>query len=199
MIVERSQITHALAAKATEFRFPAEYPHPPEEGVGELAPVRAGQGKEPVFWVHVTNWFFDDDTDEYVVEFRKVPAPDVPRLLMPAARPKGSELGYTDKAYLSLRDEPECVDVETAERFARDGRERDERAARLRSKRAQRDRELLSLEERMVNARRAARMNEVDVHAELRVLRKFQMQSRSPAAIDRQLKLLEGRAFRDAA
>lgn len=90
MILPKDQIRAILKGKR-EIRFPDDYEHPVEEGPNEVAPVRAAAGREPVCWVVVKAWTFDDETGEYVVEVERAPAPDTPRLLTsrtPVERPR---------------------------------------------------------------------------------------------------------------
>lgn len=143
MILPKPQV-QAILKGAREARFPANYEHPAEEGKGEVAPVRTAAHKEPTCWVIVEGWGFDDETEEYVIELRRCPAPDVPRMLVPMGR-AGDGLGYTDKAYLAMRDEPECVDAATQKRIAEQGWA----GFNEREKQRHIDRRLLALEERL--------------------------------------------------
>lgn len=124
MILPKPEV-QAILKGAREIRFPSDYAHPVEEGTDEVAPVRTARGREPVCWVIVEGWGFDDDTDEYVIELRRCPAPDVPRLLLPAGRsPSRTEIGYTDIPGLAMRgnsDPGEAVDQTTQDKFTKEG------------------------------------------------------------------------------
>jgi hypothetical protein len=148
MILPKSIVRDILDG-AREIRLPADYEHPVEEGAGEQAPVRTAAHKDPTCWVLVTDWHFDDATDEYVIEVRRCAAPDTPRLLVPAGRtPSRTELGYTDLPAFAMRgncDPGEAVDEKAQEQITKEG------WAGFNGRERQRllDRRLLALEDRM--------------------------------------------------
>lgn len=164
MILPKAYV-HALLKGAREIRLPADYEHPVEEGTGELAPVRTAVHREPTCWVLITDWHFDDDTDEYVIEVRRCAAPDTPRMLMPKAR-AGDGLGYTSQPYMAMRDEPECVDEGMQKRISTEG------WAGFNQRQKQRllDRRLLALEERLKLAWGDGQRLGIDLSGNLRAI-----------------------------
>ncbi len=200
MIVSTIQIRAVLHRKAREFRWHQEDPNLPDtEGHGDIVPVRTARGKQPVLWVRIVDSDYDETALEYVYQVERVNAPDTPRLLTPAGRPKGSELGYTDKPYLSMTDEPEAVDQATQDRLTQAAIGRHAKRRREQSLAARRDRELLDIATRIQNAREAARHNHIDIRDDLRVVHRLQTAGRSETAIRTTLERAERRAYRDAA
>lgn len=116
---------------------------------------------------------------------------DEPRLLA-----ADSSKGYTDKPYLALADEQEAVDEYTLQLYRDRADRRHEKTVKARTKAAQIDRELLTVEERMKRARDAARLNHVDVSNDMHALR--QMLARN-ANVEAKLRLTERIAYREAA
>ena len=148
MILTKPQIADLHRGKLTELRYPIDEP-PPEEVNGVYA-VFTSRGKEPSAWVRIMGFEVwtdpDDQHEEWLLRFAKVPAPDVPRLLMyNGRRPGRTELGYTDIPAYAMRDEPEAVDEKTQKKITKDGWTgfRDRERHRIL------DRRLLALEERM--------------------------------------------------
>jgi hypothetical protein len=134
------QLTDLRAGRTVELRHPFDEDHPLTQ-----IEVRQQFRLTDHIWLELREIGADDLTEEYVYRVRRCAAPDAPRLLMPAGRPKHSELGYTDKAYLSLRDEPEAVDAATQARISGDG------WAGFNQRERQRlvDRRMLAIEERL--------------------------------------------------
>lgn len=75
------------------------------------------------------------DTLVWVIEFK--PERDTPRLLSPADRPRGDDIGYTTSVAGAMPDEPEAVDEVTQARLTRQVREREIETAQQRRRREQ--------------------------------------------------------------
>ena len=117
------------------------------------------------------------------------PHPHEPRLLA-----QDSTHGYTPDSRLALRDEPEAPPEEYVEELTLRAHTRYERGTRKRIEQARRDRELLGLEQRIVELQRAAKSNHVDVSSEVFVLRKMLARG---ASVDHKLRQAEYRAYRE--
>lgn len=107
--------------------------------------------------------------------------------------------GYTENPALALRDAGEAVDPDTLERFSFIAALRHEKTLRATTAQARRDRELLTIEQRMAKAREAARLNYVDVSGDLDLVRKYIRSGRSEQSVARRLEAAERVAYRDAA
>lgn len=120
-------------------------------------------------WLELRGWSADDEAEEYVYRLRRCAMPDAPRLLMPARRPKHSELGYTDKPYLSLRDEPECVDEKAQDNISKEG------WAGFNQRQRQRliDRRMLAIEERLKLAWGDGQRLRIDLSDSLRAVERI--------------------------
>lgn len=128
------------------------------------------------------------------------PVHDMPLLLAPAARPKHSEHGYVNNRSAALPDEPEAVPLERLDRRWTTGAgHRHTTAKRERTDTNRRLRELLSVEQRMVAAVNAAKRNEVDVSAELWLLKRTLRENRPEPAVRSRLERVERVAYRDEA
>lgn len=75
------------------------------------------------------------DTLVWVIEFK--PERDTPRLLSPADRPRGDDIGYTTTVAGAMPDEPEAVDEVTQARITRQAHERAIETAQQRRRREQ--------------------------------------------------------------
>jgi hypothetical protein len=201
MIISPTLASAVMHHKQRELRFPytAPDPHEPCDGTGELVPLRTQPGREPACWITILDSWPDDATSEYVYTIARVPTPDTPRLLTPAGRPRGSELGYTDKPYLSMIDEPEAVDPDTQEALTLAAIGRDAKRRREHSIAAQRERALLTILERIALARTAAANNGISVHSELKAVTRMHQRGRSEGLISAELERVERIAYRDAA
>jgi hypothetical protein len=129
---------------------------------------------------------------------RVAPDHDVPRLLAPAARPKGSVHGYVASSSVAMPDEPEAVPTEVLDpKWARGAEGRQRKAKKSAAERAQKDREFLSFEERLKRARDAARLNNVDVSSETFLLRRTIQRGQGDEARRRRLEAVERVAYRE--
>lgn len=152
---------------------------------------------QPTCLLRITACQFDGEG--WTVEVRPWVYEHTPRLLMPAGRPKGSELGYTDKPYLSMVDEPEAIDLRLLDKgWAETAGRRHGKARLERLDAARQARELLDRETRLANARQAAHANFVSLRDEFRVLRHMQKNGK-PAAVVTQVTRIEQIAYREAA
>lgn len=120
-----------------------------------------------------------------------------PRMLSPVGQQRASdELGYTTGT--DVLDAGECVDIAELGAVWEHGstaRHRTAHADRVAAER--KAREGLGTEARIVAARQAARLANVDVRDEIRLLRKFLKEHRSERSIATQLDKVERRAYRE--
>lgn len=112
---------------------------------------------------------------------------------------KAHELGYTENPSLALLDAGEAIDDWAQEQYAEQALQRDEQRRVKQDAAAKRARELLSIEERMVQARAAAQLNYIDISSEMFLIRRAKAKNRSEQAVIQHLEVAERRAYRDAA
>jgi hypothetical protein len=210
MILSADQIRAVKTPRNKTIRYGYEDPNLPDLGPGETVPVDTRNGNT-LFWVKIEcngscqgrceglGSYADDTAQEIVYEYRRTLPLDSPRLLTPAGRPKGSELGYTDKPYLSMIDEPEAVDQDTQDRLTLEAIGRDAKRRREQSIAARRERELLPILERIELVKAAAAQNHISVHAEVKALAHMRKRGRSEGLIQAELERVERIAYRDAA
>jgi hypothetical protein len=120
----------------------------------------------------------------------------------PIDTPTDDDLGYTSFAPSALSgtaDPGEAVPAEYQDHLVMRAMHRDTKRRREQSLAARRDRELLTVLERIDLARAAARENHVDIGTDLVLLRRSMRERRSENAISRRLEDVEARAYRDAA
>jgi hypothetical protein len=140
----------------------------------------------------------DQDRDVDVDGVRKRVRPHVARLLVPAAKRRGSDSsGYTDIPALAMRDEPEALSRDDYERHVL-GRafSAAEQQAALEAVVLERERRVMSIEERFAAAQVEARRRSVDVSGQVRLLAQMLAHGKEPRHLERRLGELERKAFR---
>jgi len=207
VVLTSAQIGDVLSGRLSEVRFPID--QPPAWAVGEVVRLLRHNEEDPrprrsSVYVRVTDWYAapaaSGEGEEWVVEFRPATAPHETRLLTPAARPKGSEHGYTNLPGLAMggsTDPGEAVDDATLEQFRRDAEERFRRhRVRLARARAH-ERSKWPLDVRMRKAAAAAKQNGIDVRSELRDLRRMRSRGRPEGVLAEQMARIERMAYRE--
>lgn len=148
------------------------------------------------------------DAGGYVITLRPHVYDDDPRLLhdshhRPPAWASDEESGqYTFVPVFAMGgslDPGEAVEPELQDQFTLAALGRDAKRRRATSLAAKRDRELLSIVERIELAKAAARENRVVIHSEVKAITRMQANGRSDGLVDQQLERIERLAHRDAA
>lgn len=195
--------------------------------VGSTIGLKTDPDKPPSCLMDVTAC--DPDPDGYTIRLRPHVYEETPRLLragspltgggkarlmsnrkrtfkdIRAKAPNGDKftddqaLGYTENPSMALLDAGEAVDLQTQAQFARQALQRDQQRKIKRDAAAKRDRELLSIEERMLQARATARLNSISVHQEMKALTHMQRRGRSEGLVVQELERVERIAYREAA
>jgi hypothetical protein len=160
--------------------------------VGAKVAVKVARNRRPTVIVQVTDC--QPDPEGFTLTVRTIPLDHEPRLLA-----ADSSRGYTRDPRLALQHEPEAVPEEYGDHLLMRALHRDTKRRREQSLAARRDRELLTVLERIDLARSAARENHVDIGTDLNLLRRSMTERRSENAIARRLEDVEARAYRDAA
>ncbi|HTE59403.1 MAG TPA: hypothetical protein VK631_03575 [Solirubrobacteraceae bacterium] len=161
--------------------------------IGAIVAVKVARNRKPTILLTVTAC--EPDPEGYTLTVRARPLEHVPLLLA-----ADSSRGYTSDPRLAMVGEPEAVDTGSLDvrwRF-RAGRKH-EKAVTEKQDVARRSRELLSTEDRMRNARDAARLNHVDVRDEMKALAHMQRRGRSEGLVVQELQRVERIAYREAA
>jgi hypothetical protein len=169
-----------------------ELPVSVEAPVGARVAIKTRRNRRPTCIVEVTAC--DPDDDGFVLSVRTIPLDHEPRLLA-----ADSSRGYVTDPRMALAMEPEAVPAEYQDHLLMRSMRRDAKRKREQSIAAKRDRELLTVLERIDRAKQAARENHVDIGTDLRLLRRSMSERRSEAAVVRRLEDVERRAYRDAA
>ena len=108
-------------------------------------------------------------------------------------------VGYTANPSLALLDAGEAVDLWTQDQLTLAAIGRDAKRRRAQSIAAQRDRELLSIVERIQLAKQAAAGNSISIHIEVKAITHMQRRGRSEGLVVQELERVERIAYRDAA
>jgi hypothetical protein len=221
VILEREHIGEVMRGERTTL--PVSLP----ADKGAMLAIKTERDKPPTCMMEVVAC--DPDPEGFTLTIRPYVYPHTPRLLRsgsplngggkarlmsarkrkfknPKAKPPDGEhltadqaAGYTDNPNLAVHDPGEAVDWEvqdwiTLRAIGRDGKRRREQSLA-----ARRERELLSIVERIELARQAARENYIDIGTDMLLLRRSMRERRSESAIARRLEDVERRAHRDAA
>ncbi len=207
MVFTSSEIGDVLAGRLSEVRFPID--QPPAWAVGETVRLLRRnpderRAKRSSVYVKVVAWYAapceEGPGEEWVVKFRPATTPQEVRLLTPAGRPKGSEIGYTNRLGVAMRgtaDPGEAVDDETLERFRKEALDRFQRH-RIRLARARRhERQKWPLDDRIREATAEAKRTGIDIRKDLRDLRRMRARGRSEGALAEQMAHIERLAYRE--
>lgn len=195
--------------------------------VGALLAIKTAPEKDPSCIMEVAGC--DPDPEGFTLTIRPYVRPHQPRLLragspltgggkarllsnrkrkfknVRAKPPSGERFtddqasGYTANPTIALHDPGEAIDQEDQDRITLAAIARDAKRKRAQSLAAKRDRELLSITQRIELAHLAARENYIDISADMLLLRRSMRERRSDASIARRLEDVERRAHRDAA
>lgn len=144
------------------------------------------------------------DKPVWVITFR-LDLQEQPRLLAPAARPLGSELGYVtgqrfdgENREITLPDEPEAVHEQAQKEITSRAGMTFEQWKALEDAQRARDRELLGFERRLKTAHDDAARNRNSIKREMWILKQMLAEGRPEQALGR-IQAVERRALRDAA
>lgn len=194
--------------------------------VGSVVAVKTARNRKPTVLLTVTAC--DPDPEGYTLTVRPRPLEHEPLLLRSGspltgggkarlmssrkrrpgkAKAPGDKrftdeqaVGYTDNPMMAMRGEPEAVPVEDLDvKWSFRAGRRHEKAHAERVEQARMVRERLDIEQRMIEARKAARLNHVDASGELALVRKFIRQGRSESSVMHRLAVAERVAHREAA
>ena len=188
VILKPEQIRDVMSGKRNQL--PVTDPTAP----GSVIAVKTARNRRPTCLLEVTRCELDPP-DGYVLTVREAALEHEPMLLA-----QDSSRGYTNDPRLAMRGEPEAIktealdqrwDMRSEHRHGAAQRERDEARRWAREKR--------SLEERIREAKQAARANGVNAAGELALVRKFIGQGRSESSVMHRLAVAERIAYREAA
>jgi hypothetical protein len=164
--------------------------------VGAKVAVKVARNRRPTVIVQVTGC--EPDPEGFTLTVRTIPLDHEPRLLA-----ADSSRGYTRDPRLALQHEPEAVPEEFQDHLLMRALHRDTKRRREQSLAARRDRELLTVLERISLAKQAARENHVVIGTDILLLHRTMAEQRagrrSETAVLRRLEEIERRAYRDAA
>lgn len=161
--------------------------------VGSVIAAKVAPKRRPTCLLRVVDC--QPDPDGHTLEVRVQPHEHQPRLLA-----ADSSKGYTDKPYLALSGEPEAVEPDVQDQITVRAGLRHSKRVHERETVALASRRLLTVEERVEKARKAARANYVDpelVRRELRALRHMQRRGRPDSTVQVHLEAFERVAYRE--
>lgn len=107
--------------------------------------------------------------------------------------------GYTPNPSIALLDAGEAVDIETQDRLTLAAIGRDAKRRREQSIHAQRERELLTVLQRIQLAKTTAAQNGITIHAEVKAITRMQERGRSEGLIQAELERVERIVYKEAA
>jgi hypothetical protein len=164
--------------------------------VGARVAIKVARNRRPTCIVQVTDC--QPDPEGHTLTVKTIPLDHEPRLLA-----ADSSRGYTRDPRLALQHEPEAVPEDYEDHLLMRAMHRDTKRRREQSLAARRDRELLTVLERIDRAKRAARENHVVIGTDVLLLHRTMAEQRagrrSENAVLRRLEDIERRAYRDAA
>lgn len=101
-------------------------------------------------------------------------------------------IGYTTEPHKALREEPECIGPAIVDAYAELGKTFDELRRIAQIEEARVLRQALSLENRMLDARRRAKLQHIDLSHEMHIMDKMLGRGKDAAVVER-LEILEAR------